>query len=87
MMHGYTFGIMHPLWTLLIALLIVAPAWRICERAGYSGWLGLLAVVPFVNLALPLFPRLRRVADGPSPTLITIPVVEHAGPSAVASHR
>lgn len=33
-------------------VLIVWPVWRICSRAGFPGALGLLIVVPFVNLVL-----------------------------------
>ena len=44
---GFGFG---PLWMLVVAALIVLPFWRLFEKAGYSGRLGLLMVVPFVNL-------------------------------------
>ena len=35
-----------------MALLVVWPAARICERAGLSRWLGLLAIVPIANVVL-----------------------------------
>jgi uncharacterized membrane protein YhaH (DUF805 family) len=36
---------------LLILLLLVVPAWAmIFRRAGYSGWLSLLFLVPLVNI-------------------------------------
>lgn len=47
-MHNYTGG--HILWMLLIAGFLVVPFWRISERLGYPGWLGLLVLVPLVNL-------------------------------------
>jgi len=59
----------HLLWMLIMALIIVIPAWRICARAGFSGWLGLLAVVPIANLVLLYvlafadWPALRGNAD------------------------
>jgi hypothetical protein len=40
---------------LIVAVVIVIPFWRICAKAGYSPWLGLLAVVPLVNLFLIYF--------------------------------
>jgi hypothetical protein len=33
-------------------VLIVWPAWRICSRAGFPGALGLLIMVPLLNLVL-----------------------------------
>ena len=37
----------------LASLVVVAfPASRICARAGMPAWLGLLAVVPLVNIGL-----------------------------------
>jgi len=47
----------HAVW-FLIAVLLIAPAiailpyWRIFSRAGFSGWLSLLMLIPFVNLIL-----------------------------------
>lgn len=46
---------MHFFWWPLFAALIVIPMWRICERLGYPGVLGLLAVVPLLNLGLLYF--------------------------------
>lgn len=50
----------------MTAACLVWPAWRICTKAGFPGALGLLAVVPGLNLVL-LFvlafvdwPALRR---------------------------
>jgi hypothetical protein len=34
------------------AAIIAWPAARICRRAGFTPWLGLLSVVPLVNLLL-----------------------------------
>lgn len=56
----------HLLWVLIMALIIIVPMWRICTKAGYTGWLGVLAVVPLANLILLYFlafadwPALRR---------------------------
>ena len=35
---------------LLGAVMIVLPFWRIFAKAGFSGWLSLLMIVPMVNL-------------------------------------
>jgi len=37
---------------LLGVVVIIWPAWRICSRAGFPGALGLLIVVPLLNLVL-----------------------------------
>lgn len=37
---------------LLGALLAVIPFWKIFSKAGFSGWLALLAVIPIVNLVV-----------------------------------
>ena len=48
MMHD---GMMGGPWMMLVfAALVAVPAWRICVKAGYPGWLGLLVLVPVVNL-------------------------------------
>jgi len=41
--------------TLAIALFVVWPFWRIFKKLGYPDTLGLLMIVPFVNLVLILF--------------------------------
>ena len=74
MMHdGY--GMMPGSWMMLvIAVLVVVPVWRICAKAGYSGWLSLLVLVPVANLLLLYFlgfaewPIERRVSASRSPT-------------------
>ena len=40
---------------LLFAILPVIAFWKICEKAGFSGALGLLMLVPIANLILPLY--------------------------------
>lgn len=42
-------------WMLVVGLLVVVPVWRICAKAGYSGWLSLLVLVPLLNLGLLYF--------------------------------
>lgn len=37
---------------LVVGVLIMWPAGRICAKAGYSPWLGVLAAIPMANLAL-----------------------------------
>ncbi len=45
--HGYGFG---PLHLLIVAALIVIPFWQLFSKAGYSGWLSLLMLLPLVNV-------------------------------------
>ncbi|CAN5667500.1 hypothetical protein BH10PSE6_BH10PSE6_55580 [soil metagenome] len=33
----------------LMALLLIVPSWRICERAGYSGLISLFHLVPLIG--------------------------------------
>ena len=40
---------------LVIAIAVIWPAWRVCARAGFSGALGLLIVIPVLNLFLLYF--------------------------------
>jgi uncharacterized membrane protein YhaH (DUF805 family) len=44
-----------PLWMLLISVIVALPFWRICIKAGYSGWLSLLVLVPVVNVVFVYF--------------------------------
>jgi len=41
-------------WQLIIMLIwvlvVVIPFWKITSKAGYSGWLSLLIIVPLVNV-------------------------------------
>ena len=54
-MFGNTMGAGHWLWMLVMAVAVVVPVWRICQRAGYPGWMGVLILIPMVNLALLYF--------------------------------
>ncbi len=51
-MFGGTMWAGHWLWMLVIAIVVVIPAWRICQRTGNPGWMGLLILIPVVNLVL-----------------------------------
>ena len=44
-----------PLWMLLISAIVVLPFFRICTKAGYSGWLSLLVLIPIVNMGFVYF--------------------------------
>jgi hypothetical protein len=35
---------------LIWAVVVVVPFWKISEKAGFSGWLSLLILVPLVNI-------------------------------------
>ena len=52
--------------TLSMGIIVAWPAGRICRRIGYSPWLGLLAIVPLVNLILLWF---VAISDWPNPPL------------------
>ncbi len=66
------FWMLNPVVMLVVALLVVVPVWRICVKAGYSGWLSLLVLVPIANLLLLYFlafaewPVERRASPPPS---------------------
>ncbi|MEM6824179.1 MAG: hypothetical protein AAGC72_18025 [Planctomycetota bacterium] len=38
--------------TLIIAVVLVAPYWKLWSRTGHPGWLGLLVLVPIVNVVM-----------------------------------
>lgn len=54
-MFGNTMWAGHWLWMLVMAILMVVPAWRICQRIGYSGWMGILILIPMLNLVFLYF--------------------------------
>jgi len=41
-----------PVMWLIMVVLVVLPFWFIFLKAGYSKWLGLLMVVPIVNIVM-----------------------------------
>ncbi|KKN78576.1 hypothetical protein LCGC14_0348680 [marine sediment metagenome] len=45
----------HWLWMLMFAIVVVIPVWRICQRTGYPGWLGVQILIPIANLVLLYF--------------------------------
>ena len=60
---------------LLAAILVIGPLWRICSKAGFSGWLSLTFLVPLVNLAVlyylafaewPVHRELKALKAGPA---------------------
>lgn len=73
--HGYGFGFgfgLGAIGMLIVAALVVIPFWRICEKAGYSGFASLLVCIPLVNviflywLAFSDWPSLRDGGLGPT---------------------
>lgn len=52
------------------SLVLVAPFWMICRKAGYPGWFSLAILIPGGNIGLLFFlafaewPALRRTASG-----------------------
>ena len=55
MMHA-NYGMMSGSWMMLfMGILVIVPIWRICVKAGYSGWLSLLVLIPIGNLFLLYF--------------------------------
>ncbi|MGM0480544.1 MAG: hypothetical protein ACQEQZ_01290 [Pseudomonadota bacterium] len=55
MMGHEMFGGMGFLWMLVVGILLVVPTWRICQRIGYPGPIGLLILVPIANIVLLYF--------------------------------
>lgn len=51
-MYGNPMWAGHWLWMLIVAIVVVVPVWRICQRVGYPGWFGVLILIPIVNLVL-----------------------------------
>ncbi len=39
-----------PVVMLLFLAIVVVPFWRICTKAGFSGWLSLLVAIPMLNV-------------------------------------
>jgi len=72
MMHNGMWG-MGPVMMIVFAVVVLIPVWRICARAGFPGWIGLLAVVPIVNILLLYFlafaqwPAEQRRSPDPGP--------------------
>ncbi|MBV2131140.1 hypothetical protein KQY15_18730 [Rheinheimera sp. SM2107] len=60
MMNHEMFAGMGFLWMLIVGAIFIVPAWRICQRVGYPGPLGLLIVIPIANIILLYF-----IAFGP----------------------
>lgn len=54
-MLGTGMGPLGPLMMLVMAAVFILPFWIIFSKAGYSKWLSLLMVVPFVNVILLYF--------------------------------
>jgi hypothetical protein len=55
-----------PLMMVFFSALIILPFCFIFKKAGYSSWLGLLMVVPIVNLVLLYFLAFSEWPKGPS---------------------
>jgi len=43
-------SIWHIIVLIVFVVVFVIPAWKILNRAGFSGWWGLLWLVPFLNI-------------------------------------
>lgn len=66
MMHDWSYSFSFgfgPLMMLVAAAIIVFPFWRICEKAGYPGILGLLVLIPLINV---IFIYWLALADWPN---------------------
>lgn len=40
---------------LIAAIIVIIPFWRIFAKAGYSSWLSILMIIPFVNIIMLYF--------------------------------
>jgi hypothetical protein len=47
-----SFSIWHLIILLIWFVVFIVPIWRIVSKAGYSGALSLLAIIPLVNIIL-----------------------------------
>ena len=41
---------MGPVMMLVFTIILVLPFWRICKKAGYSGFLSLFILIPIANM-------------------------------------
>jgi hypothetical protein len=56
-MSAVVVGVLVVLYIMVIAVIVAVTVlvwWKICKKAGFSGWLGLLMIVPIANIVLPL---------------------------------
>jgi hypothetical protein len=56
-------GIPELLVVLVVSGVVIWPATRVCIKAGYSPWLGILAIIPVANILLLWF---LALAEWPS---------------------
>ncbi|MEZ5818068.1 MAG: hypothetical protein R3D44_13385 [Hyphomicrobiaceae bacterium] len=69
---GFGWGSYGPIGMVIVALIVIWPFWRICEKAGYPGVTALLSVIPLVNvvflywLAFSDWPSQRRNPPEPA---------------------
>jgi hypothetical protein len=52
MMDSMPMGTFGPLMMLAFAALVVVPFWFIFAKAGFTGWLSLLMIVPIANVIM-----------------------------------
>lgn len=52
MMNGMSMWPFGPLMMLVFAALVIVPFWLIFAKAGFSGWLSLLMIVPIANIVM-----------------------------------
>ena len=50
MEHGAGIGLWHLLIGIIWIAVIILPFWKIWSKAGFTGWLSLLMIVPLINL-------------------------------------
>lgn len=43
---------MELLMAIIVTVLVVVPLWRICARAGFSGALSLIALIPWLGVLI-----------------------------------
>jgi hypothetical protein len=61
-------GLFQPIHLLLITFLglaVLIPYWQIFKKAGFSPWLSLLIVIPFVNLCALYYLAFARWPEKP----------------------
>lgn len=48
----FGFGLQELIILAIIGVVVVLPNWKIFTKAGFSGWLSLIMIVPFINILL-----------------------------------
>jgi hypothetical protein len=48
----FGFGIPELIIVAILGIIFVLPYWKIFSKAGFSGWLSLTQIIPFINIIM-----------------------------------